>query len=289
MSFDIEEGSSGYKRLVLRGAWSAEAHAVWEGGDFDALELNYARGFVGGIDFLHGLTVADLTLIDRTVEDLGALYATGDVLRSATLAIAPRVNVDLELLPHVERLSIENWSQIASSIDALPGLRDLYAGGYGEADLQPLADAPGLRRLRLKDRPALASLRGVEAFHELEELQIVGARKLHDFGSLEGINDGLTRLWIESCKKLDDIGFTSRLNALISLAIADCGSIASISPIAGNSALQEVLMWESTDIADGDLSPLMTLPSLRTVRMKNRRHYVPTVGSIAAAIGQSYP
>ena len=44
--------------------------------------------------------------------------------------------------------------------------------------------------------------------------------------------------------------------------------------------LQRLWAWESTRIADGDLTPLLGLGSLTEIRMKSRNHYRPTLAEV---------
>jgi internalin A len=44
--------------------------------------------------------------------------------------------------------------------------------------------------------------------------------------------------------------------------------------------LQRLHLYESTRIADGDLTPLLTLTGLRDLRIMSRSHYRPTVADV---------
>jgi hypothetical protein len=49
--------------------------------------------------------------------------------------------------------------------------------------------------------------------------------------------------------------------------------------------VEQVYMWGSTDIVDGDLSPIAAFGRLRTLRVTARKKYVPSVQSMKMAIG----
>lgn len=289
MTYEIEIGPSEERRMVVQSAWDSEAYGAWAEGGFDELVLNYARGFTGDISFLQSIDVESITLIARDIIDATPIYSVGETLLRANLAIQPDVAIDLSRLPRLKALSIENWRQVASSIHAAPKLQDLYIGRYTDRDLRPLAGFVDLKRVRLKDRPTLSSLDGAGDIVNLRELQVVGAYKLRDFRALSQVSVQLEKLWLESCKALSDLDFASRLDSIEDLTVADCGSIDSLAPIRGKRDLRGVFMWESTNIADGDLLPLATLPNLRALRMMNRRHYHPTVGEIQETLGAPRP
>src|SRR5262249_11900376 len=112
--------------------------------------------------------------------------------------------------------------------------------------LRPLAR---LRSLRLANLKRLQSLAGLEALTNLEELEIHTCRA---FTSIE------------------EVGALSRLRKLL---LNNDGKIASLKPIDKLSDLQWVLFYESTNIVDGDLSPLLRLKKLSRLSFQNRRHY----------------
>ena len=289
MSYKLETEPSGDVTLTVEGLWDRETEAVWGRGGIDGLVLNYANGFEGGVEFLEGLKVKRLSLTARHIEDLRPLYNSADTLQALFLSTSSTAKLDLGQLPALRSLDVEHWKQIQMSSDASACVQDLYLGHYSERDLQPLAEWPALQRLRLKDRPALVSLSGVEALGDLRLLQVVGASRLEDFTPLDSLNRGLEELWLESCKKISSIDFVRRLESLTELTVADCGPIDSLRALRGLEHLLGVYMWESTQILDGDLSPLLELPSLRALRMRSRRHYRPSVADVMSQIGQEYP
>ena len=44
-------------------------------------------------------------------------------------------------------------------------------------------------------------------------------------------------------------------------------------------------MYGSTTIADGDLTPLLSMTHMRDLRVMNRRHYRPTIHDVRAHLG----
>lgn len=58
--------------------------------------------------------------------------------------------------------------------------------------------------------------------------------------------------------------------------LADLGEIASLRPLAWLTKIEKLFLVESTNVADGDLSPLMELPHLDHVSFLDRPHYSPT-------------
>ena len=116
-------------------------------------------------------------------------------------------------------------------------------------DLHGLRLLAKLRSLRLAGLTRLASLSGIDGLASLEELEVHTCRKI---------------------RSIDEIGWLSRLKKL---HLNNDGAIDSLKPLAGLAQLESVLFYESTDIVDGDLSPLLQLKKLKRVSFQNRRHY----------------
>ena len=154
-------------------------------------------------------------------------------------------------------------------------LEYLYAGSYTPRDLLPLASNRNLTTIRMKDRPRLESLNGVDAFASLEELGIFGAPLLKDVTDLGSASapKTLRRLSLQSCRgvsTLDEIGL---LTGLTYLNIAESGDIASFAPLANLRHLKTLHAYGTTRVVDGDLSALTGLTELTDLRLKGRRDY----------------
>jgi hypothetical protein len=67
------------------------------------------------------------------------------------------------------------------------------------------------------------------------------------------------------------------------LGVSDCGRIDSLSPLANLTKLEVLYAWGSTRIVDSDLTPLVKLPMLREIRMRDRREYRPRIRDIPAS------
>jgi internalin A len=59
------------------------------------------------------------------------------------------------------------------------------------------------------------------------------------------------------------------------LGASDCREIDSLGPLISLENLEVLYAFGTTRIVDNDLSPLLALPRLREVRLKDRREYKP--------------
>lgn len=280
-SFRIERSAVG-ATLVATERWTAEAADALRSGRADGLDLNYAKGFKNtDLAFMEDWPLKRVSLLARTVKELGPLYRVASTLESLSVESGPAV-IDLGSFPHITDLAA-SWEQISDSVSKAHHLESLYAGSYTAEDLTPLQHNSRLKRIRMKDRPRLRSLRGVEQLPALDHLGIYLATSLHDFAPLRETTT-LRELHLESCRSLNDLTPIAASLGLRLLNVAECGDIVSLAPIAALLELEAVLLYGTTKIVDDDLTPLAGLPRLRELRMRSRRSYRPSVEQLHALI-----
>jgi hypothetical protein len=284
--FHVEQTPVG-ATLVATGKWGVDAEGVIESGGVDGLDLNYAKGFKDtDLAFIRDWPIRRLTILARTVKDLTPIYRLSGTLEVLSVQSAPTATIDLARLPRLESLSA-TWIQVSSSIGERPGLKDLYLGSYSEPDLGPLRWQSGLLRLRLKDRPRLQTLNGIDSLMSLEHLGIYGAplSDITGLGELQGRQ--LHELHLESCP-LQDLEPVSRPIGLRLLNASECGDVPSVRPLARLQKLEVLWLFGTTRILDDDLGPIRALPQLRELRMKSRKSYRPSVEKIQAAVARRH-
>ena len=118
----------------------------------------------------------------------------------------------------------------------------------------------------------IVNLHGLVALKKLRSLRLANLRRLV---SLEGI-EGLARLEeleVQTCRGIHSIEQIAMLARLRKLHLSDDGDIESIKPVEKLTNLHSVLFDESTNILDGDLSPLLHQQHLSEISFKNRQHY----------------
>lgn len=269
--------------LVVTGRWSTEATATVKSTRATRLILNYALGFnEPSLDFLEGLNIDELVLLDPGRADLQPVYTLSDSLRAIEITTDPSVPLDLSSLPRLENLGV-HWAQVAGSIAQAPALRSVFFTNYTASTLEPLAALALVESLVLKDRPKLRSLSGIDALTRLTNLEIYGASTLDDISPLRS-SQSLVSLALEGSRRLSDIEPIANCSQLRELNLSDCGDLQSLSPLNSLDRLQCVYMWGDTRIIDGNLIPISSRPELRELRMGSRRHYRPTVRSIMEKI-----
>ena len=269
--------------MVVTGPWTAEASAMVQAGNVDRLVLNYALGFnEPSLDFLQGLPLRELVILDPRLTDLEPIHALAPSLRVLHVTTNPVLKVDLDRLSGLRVLSAA-WPQVSASIEAATGLEVAFLRGYQPADLKPLTPLTGLVELVMKDRPRLKSLAGLSALPLLRLLEVYLAKDLADTDELAG-RTGLRKLTLESCRRVGQVDVLTGCTGLRTLNLSECGDLASLGPIRSLTNLENLLLYGSTKIVDNDLSPLAALPRLRQLRMQSRRSYRPSVDEIQASL-----
>ncbi len=102
--------------------------------------------------------------------------------------------------------------------------------------------------MRLANLRKLSALDGIEHMTGLETLEIQGSRSFTSIAPLAGLKD------------------------LEVLNISGNGDIETLAPLVGLTKLRKLFFYESTNIVDGDLTPIIA-KNLIGVAFQNRRHY----------------
>lgn len=287
MSFVLEPRADQGVDLVVSGDWSMAAREALLTGRADGLVLNYAKGFrEQPIDFIAGLPIRKFDLLARSVGDLSPVYSLGSTLEELRVQSDPRAAIDLDNLPRLRTLAA-SWPQVRSSILFAPQIEDLTIPSYSESNLEPLSTLTSLTSLVMKERPKLKSLDGLEAFPWLTRLGVFLASGLVDISAVErSQSPALQVLQLQACRKIPDIAPVADCASLRFFDLSEGGEIPTLAPLGGLVNLERLYLYDSTKVADGDLSPIAGLPRLKDFRMQNRRGYSPSVKEIQEAIGR---
>jgi len=288
LRFGVRENAVGGRDFEILDEWSPAMRDAFYASGADGLIANSARGFSAtDIGFVRDLPLRRLDLLDRGITDLTPIHDLGGTLEALRLTSAPGSAIDLALLPGLRVLGCA-WAQVAESIDRVDRLEDVYLEAYTELDLSPLRHLTSLRSVRMKDRPKVRSLSGIEGMPWLVSLEVSGA-PLGDTSALARVaSPVLQSLVLGSCRKLTSLADLSGLIGLEELDVSESGRVASLRPLLALTRLQRLYLYGSTNIEDGDLTPLLSLRHMQDLRMMDRRHYSPSVSSVRTHLGLSW-
>jgi len=270
LPFVLERGIFG-PRLTLTGPWSQSIAEYMRREQIRELYLNHSRGWRGTtLDFLTGFQELEaFSILDFTIDDVSPVHQlTG--LRALELSTYCRTKIDFGQFPFLER-AVFYWRDGSDSLFDSTNLRWLFVHRYNGHSSQPFARLSRLEGLSI----ANSDLRELKSLASLRNLRFLGLYNLKQINSLQGVEtlNQLEALEINGCRRFGRIDELATLVRLRRLQLNDDGSIASLTPLRTARELEEVLFYESTNIVDGDLSPLAMLPRLRHVSFQNRRHY----------------
>lgn len=269
VEFSIEP--SGCK-AILRSNVTTELLSYLKSRNAVALELNVSKGWTGDLRFLAELpSIKKLALmqIGGGEIDLSPLQYLTE-LTYLDLSTYSKGTIDFKLFPSLVECSLE-WQPGFSSIFEVRKLKKLFLNRYSGTSSRNFAKLKELEDLSLKGS-AIEELSGISTLSKLRRLEIGLAKNLQSLAGIEQLSQ-LEELDINTCKKISSIQPVSALKHLHTLFIINSGDIESLKPIDSLTELRKIIFYDTTNITDGDLSPLTRQKNLVSVSFKNRKHY----------------
>jgi hypothetical protein len=265
-----EIGRTGKRQLILNGEWLSGMADVMRVENISALSISSYAGWNGSnLDFLRDVPFLErLSLIVLNRVNIDGIYLLPD-LKDLSIGYN-RKPIDFIRLQSLERVSL-SWCTGYESLFDCQSLRDIAIARLPENRLPALSRLPALENLALS-LCRFADLRALPELPKLVRLSLIVCNRLQDLTGLERCSNLLV-LWVEQAKSLGDIGAVAFLGRLRTLVLRDCPMIKDIQALIGLPDLEAVAFSATTNIRDGNLSPLESLPSLKNADFKDRRHY----------------
>lgn len=270
--------------LVLKAPWSDNFVDIVRKENISVLRLTETMGWKGtDITFLEKLQNTGL----RGVE----VYAWG--VKDLT---------PLQYIPSLEYLGIQCeftkapdfsnfrqlrickllWRPQAKTVFDCADLKVLNVVNYPAEHLRDLEKMVGLSRLQLVSRK-LVSLAGIESLQSLRILDLAKCPKLESFTGIDKCQE-LQVVELENCKKVNDVSSLGELGNLREVVLTDCGKVKSLRPLAKCRLLESLTFAGDTSVEDGELTPLLGLPELKTMWFADKHHYSHKRDEVAAIL-----
>jgi len=236
------------------------------------LELNYSKGFESNNDFtfLESLSfLIELDVIDDFVEDISAVNSLHH-LKNLRITTYCKTEIDFSKFPDIEHCSIV-WRPLAKSIFNSTSLKTLIISDLAEKESNIFKELINLEMLTLYD----AQLREIDNFRyltNLTELRLYGCKNLTSLKGIENLTK-LKILEIENCRKIYKINELENLTDLRELNISNNYDIETLTPLKNLENLEKIFFYEQSNILDGNVEILKSLPKLKDVRFQKRSHY----------------
>ena len=266
----LENGEYG-RRAVATSTWSQNmTDYVLDNGIVD-VELNDGKGWRGSdISFLANLPhLESFTIIDLKMSSIEAIHCLRQ-LRAVKLITYCKTEIRFSAFPRLEKCALE-WRSKASSLFECTTLKELFVNRYNGTDVAPFTKLVNLEYLAILNAP-VQSLHGLGTLKRLRSLRLANLRRLSSLAGIEGLAN-LEELEIHTCRAITSINEVSVLSRLQKFQLNNDGDIESLKPIAKLACLKWMSFYESTNILDGDLTPLLYQKTLSRVTFQNRRHY----------------
>jgi internalin A len=266
----LERGAFG-TRAVLTSDWDAETERSLLKQPIAEIELNSGKGWQGkSLEFLANFPeLLALSIIGGIAEHIEPIHRLHNLRLLRVLAYCKN-EIRFYEFPHLIDCGLQ-WRPKAMSVFDAFGLRVLFVSGFNGTDTRQFGRLTRLESLSILGAP-ISSLEGLAPLLELRSLRLGDLRKLLSLSGIENLVR-LEKLEISTCRKIRLIDEISSLAKLRELYLGNMGDNQSLKPLAQLSQLHRVTFVESTNILDGDLSPLIGLPRLEVVSFQNRRHY----------------
>jgi Leucine-rich repeat (LRR) protein len=266
----LEKGKYGLHAALVT-AWSDEMLSFLEDSHVLELELNDGKGWRGNdITFLEKLPWLQVLQVTKlqlpSVESIHYLHE----LRVLDVITYCRTEIHFSAFPHLEECALE-WRPKAKSLFDCITLKSLFVNRYKGKSTEPFGRLTNLESLAIYNAP-IEDLQGLVPLSKLRSLRLANLRCLGSLTGLERLT-ALEELEIDTCRKIQTIDEIGCLSKLRKLQLDNCGDIESLKPLAKLTELELVGFVESTNILDGDLSPLLKQKKLSRVAFRDRKHY----------------
>lgn len=287
----IRENDHG-KSLILNDAQIKQSSEFIIKESIDGLEINSALGYnKSNLDILEMFTSIKHIRINNHTIDLKGLYFLKN-LETLYLGEESNQEFDFSSFENLNRCSF-SWKKKSESIFELKNLKWLSLAkfpfdnlenmsvfknleylGVGNCKLKSLlcsVKLTNLIELSLSSMPLITSLEGINSYPNIIDLDFYDMKNLSNIESIKLLSK-LKKLSFENCKNLGNINTISSLDKLEELYINNCDKIESLKPITNLNKITKLHFIESTNIVDGDLSPLNN-KKIQSLYFQDRRHY----------------
>lgn len=266
----LEDGKYG-QRAVATSTWSDEITDFVVRLGIQELELNEGKGWLGkDLSFLAKLPrLKALTIIDLKLPSVAAIHFLPE-LRALEVTTYCQTEIRFATFPHLEECTLE-WRPQAASLFDCRTLKRLFVNRYDGKDVDPFAKLSSLESLAVLNAP-VENVRGLGTLKNLRSLRLANLKRLTSLAGIEQLSN-LEELEIHTCRAISSIDQVGSLSRLRKLNLNNDGDIKSLKPLEGLPRLESVIFYESTNVLDGDLTPLLSGKHLSRVSFQNRRHY----------------
>lgn len=269
-SVKFEDGEYG-RRAVVTSFWTSDTAGLLLANNVYELELNHAKGWRGrDLSFLINLPqLRVFKIIDWEIPSIEPVHFLHE-LRVLEMMTYCRTAIRFSEFPHLEDCTLE-WRPKSESLFSCTTLRRLFVNRYRKKNVDAFSRLVNLEFLAVLNAP-VENLQGLSSLKRLKHLRLGNLRRLTSLGGIGNLG-AVEELNINTCRRISSIGEIGSLSHLRKLHLDNCGEIDSLKPLDKLTRLEWVTFVESSNVQDGDISPLVSQTNLSRISFKNRRHY----------------
>lgn len=263
----------GVPRASAIGSLGAQDLALIRAHPERELKLSYVSGWIGEpLDFLKELpNLRRLFLMVNRKLDVSPISS---LIHLECLAVHCTTSGKIEF-GDMSRLKACHlrWQPGLKQVFEATALETLELVAYPGHDLIPLQQLARLRALQVMASRLWTTV-GLARLTRLQVLDVRGCRRLERLEEVDTLTQ-LEELNVEGCSKLTSLTSAFQLPRLRRLLAGDCPRLATLVGIEHLAALEELYLDGSARVEDGNLAPLLDLPSLRKLCIHWRKTYAP--------------
>jgi hypothetical protein len=258
-------------RAIIKSIWQDSFYKLLKDKDVKELELNEGKGWQGdNVDFLQFLPdLKSLIIIDLRIKSIKNIHYLHK-LNKIEISTYCNTPIDFNNFPNLIECGFE-WREGSESLFECKILLKLFLNSYNKKSSEPFSHLIKLEELALLNSD-ISDLQGLSLLIHLKSLRLANLAKVKSLHGIGELNQ-LEELEIYRCKGVNEISELFKLIKLKRLLLLDLGVIDSIKGMENLTDLKAFFFYESTNIADGDISPLFKLKNLNKVSFQNRKHY----------------
>ena len=184
---------------------------------------------------------------------------------------SPATEIDFGWFPELE-VFVGDWHIDNCNLHLNRELRQLRIWQYKprSADLSDLSRFTRLETLHLT-QTSISTLAGIESLKDLRYVNIAYAPKLQSLETLTA-ESGIRELSLQNVKQIEAYAPIAAIPYLRRLKISSCAEMPDLKWTRSMKHL-DFISFVETNVADGDLSPLLELPLLEYVGTMDKRRY----------------
>lgn len=270
--FTTEIGKYG-KRIILTSEWDDKYIEYITANSIKEITLNHAKGWKGSdlsfLKYLKGKDILKIEILGWNIQDISQIHYLHD-LKSLHIDTYDKTEIDFSKFPQLEECMF-GWRPKAKSLFECKTLKLVSISSYTSKDTSEFSKLINLESLSIANSP-VADLQGLKNLNKLKFLGLYYLRKLPSLSGVENLIN-LEELEINTCRQLNSIKEIGNLTNLKKLELCNDGDIDTIKPLESLTELESFLFYESTNIQDGDLAPILKMKKLKKIAFQNRKHY----------------